>query len=275
MNAVRRFTLARPLAAAAVAMALVAPAGDFTAIAAEPPVDEGRSVGPALALSDPIYEAAREAQDSAVVAGDAGVRLAAWRDHRTFEQTHGDIYATRLAADGTVLDPAGIAIVTLPEAQTTPAISWSGEVFLIVWADSRDPWEAHGVYGARVTGAGEVLDPDGFAIGLTSDPSRAYPQVAWDGTTFLVTWQGDAARLAGRSPRTGASATWPRWSRGPALRPGWQPSADASSPLGRTGGARWTATTPSGASSTRRCPTSARTPSATSSRDLATSSPSP
>lgn len=196
MNAVRRFTLARPLAAAAVAMALVAPAGDFTAIAAEPPVDEGRSVGPALALSDPIYEAAREAQDSAVVAGDAGVRLAAWRDHRTFEQTHGDIYATRLAADGTVLDPAGIAIVTLPEAQTTPAISWSGEVFLIVWADSRDPWEAHGVYGARVTGAGEVLDPDGFAIGLTSDPSRAYPQVAWDGTTFLVTWQGDAARLA-------------------------------------------------------------------------------
>ena len=64
-----------------------------------------------------------------------------------------------MSAAGTVLDPAGIPVSPAANNQLTPAVAWNGTDFLVVLTDfgsgSRD------IYGARVSAAGSVLDPDG------------------------------------------------------------------------------------------------------------------
>ncbi len=124
-------------------------------------------------------------QATPAVASNGSIHLAVWRDFR--HDPLGDIYGARIGADGTLLDPAGIAISTAANYQLAPQVAASGDGFLVVWQDFRNG--AHDdVVGARVTAAGSVLDPQGLLISTALGAQRA-PSVAGNVSGYLVVWQ--------------------------------------------------------------------------------------
>jgi hypothetical protein len=69
-------------------------------------------------------------------------------------------------------------------AFTGPSVAFDGRVYLVVWRDSR----TGGIFGARVTPGGRVLDPAGIPLNLTTGHDGGQPRVAYDGTQFVVVW---------------------------------------------------------------------------------------
>src|SRR5205814_6842137 len=111
------------------------------------------------------------------VTWDGSAHLVVWSD-----VAH--VFGARVSRQGVVLDPDGIRISTAPGSQDAPAASWDGTNHLVVWEDFRNNnggSDIADVYGARVSAAGVVLDPDGVAIS-TSPATQQRPAVSWDGT---------------------------------------------------------------------------------------------
>jgi hypothetical protein len=109
-----------------------------------------------------------------------------------------DIYGTRITPDGTVLDgpPAtgGIAINTADVPKQHPVIAFDGTNYLVVWDEAFHYDPPTGIYAARVSTAGVLLDgpPEGPGI-LISQPScfacrLVFPNIASSGDTVLLTW---------------------------------------------------------------------------------------
>ena len=118
------------------------------------------------------------------VASDGARYFVVWKDTRNGANC--DIYGTRVDSSGTVLDPDGIAVSLTPEGQADPAVAFGDTSYLVVWVDSRNG--VANIYGTRVTAAGAVLDPSGIAI--CADPAgQVVPAVAFDGASWLVAWQ--------------------------------------------------------------------------------------
>ncbi|MBM3315250.1 hypothetical protein FJY71_05350, partial [candidate division WOR-3 bacterium] len=101
-----------------------------------------------------------------------------------------DVYAARLAADGTVLDPAGFLVSGATGNQQKPAVTFDGTQFVVVWQDARNGGED--IYAARVSGAGAVLDPDGIPV-CTDTADQGDPRIAGSGAGALAVWH-DARR---------------------------------------------------------------------------------
>jgi hypothetical protein len=150
----------------------------------------GARVSPGGSLLDPtpipISSGPKSELTPTVAAGAQGF-FVAWEDRRADPaDASGDIFGTRIASDGTVVDPAGVAISTAAGAQRAPALAWDGTEFLTVWQDDRAGPQSN-IVGARVSSQGAVLDPAGITVsaaaGLQGDPT-----VAWDGTRFLAAW---------------------------------------------------------------------------------------
>ena len=108
----------------------------------------------------------------------------AWQKYRCCPAD--DIYGARIARDGTVLDPAGIAISTADFPQQRPSVAFDGTNYLVVWDDNRS-YSSYDIYGARVAPGGGVLDPAGIAISTTSG-GQLFPHVAFDGANFMAAW---------------------------------------------------------------------------------------
>ena len=106
-----------------------------------------------------------------------------WGDYRT--GTNRDIYGARVTPTGIVLDPIGIAICTVSTWQGEPAIGFDGTNYLVAWSDLRR--NDFDIYGTRVTPAGEVLEPAGIPISIAAQ-IQLYPEIAYDGTNWLVLW---------------------------------------------------------------------------------------
>jgi MYXO-CTERM domain-containing protein len=117
-----------------------------------------------------------------------GMYFVVWEDRRT--GANWQIYGTRVDTAGNVLDPAGIPIAEGAYDHHDPRVAASNGGFLVVWWDLRNSgpgYTYNDVFAARVTPAGAVLDPGGFA--LTSDKNDDdLPVVASDGTGYLVAW---------------------------------------------------------------------------------------
>jgi len=126
------------------------------------PNDEGN---PSVAFGDTIF-------------------FVAWGDSRN---DAGDIYGARVTLTGMILDTLGIAVSTATGVQTSTAIAFDGNNFLVVWSDYRNGSNAD-VYGARVTQTGLVLDTNGIAIS-TATNDQYNPVVAFDGTNYVIVWQ--------------------------------------------------------------------------------------
>jgi hypothetical protein len=117
------------------------------------------------------------------VAFDGTNYLVVWYDSRSGSSY--DIYGTRVAQDGTVLNPAGIAISTAANYQYFPDVSFDGINYMVVWQDERS--DTFDIYGSRVAQNGNVLDPTGIQISGAADEQNR-PSIDFDGTNYLVVW---------------------------------------------------------------------------------------
>ena len=122
------------------------------------------------------------------VASNGSEFLVAWEDRRDGSIDETDIYASRVAADGTTLDPDGIPIATAAGLQWTPEVASDGTNFLVVWTDS-SAGNRGDVLAARVTPQGEVLDPGGFVLTAPEQYGGYRPHAAFDGENYLVTYE--------------------------------------------------------------------------------------
>ncbi|MBM3315697.1 hypothetical protein FJY71_07680, partial [candidate division WOR-3 bacterium] len=128
-------------------------------------------------------------QQYAATAFDGTNFLVVWADQRAGSY---DICGARVSPQGAVLDVPGIVVSDAPSWQRSPAVSFDGANFLVVWADSRNTGgRVYEVYGARVSPAGVVLDPQGIRIPGAYD---AAPALAFDGANYLVVWTRPGAQ---------------------------------------------------------------------------------
>jgi len=71
-----------------------------------------------------------------------------------------------------------------------PSVAFNGQNYLVVWVDGRD-WndttKGMRIYGARVSPAGAVLDPQGISISSPVGHDFA-PKALFDGLSTLVMW---------------------------------------------------------------------------------------
>ena len=131
------------------------------------------------------------------VAFDGANYLVVWEDH--CDRDTADIRGARVTPAGVLLDPEPITLADAGNNQLDPSVVFDGSNFLAVWQDWRSGHRAD-VYGARVTPAGKVLDPQGLAL-ATSPGRKTVPAVARAGTRPFVVWADSAdnpcARLVG------------------------------------------------------------------------------
>lgn len=115
--------------------------------------------------------------------------LAVWSDgNRSPNKKSSDIYCARIdSATGQSLDPNGILVCNADYNQSHPMVAFDGTNFLVVWEDFRNN-RNYDVYGARVTEAGVVLDPNGFPIMAKVDTNHARPVVAFANGNYFVAW---------------------------------------------------------------------------------------
>jgi hypothetical protein len=109
--------------------------------------------------------------------------LVAWTE--THSANDSEIHGRRVTPAGVVLDPGGIAIAIWGE-NYFPALAFDGTNYLVTWTargNNRD------IYGARVSPAGSVLDPTPIPISTTEQAERR-PALSFDGTNYLVVWEG-------------------------------------------------------------------------------------
>jgi hypothetical protein len=101
-----------------------------------------------------------------------------------------DILAARLDANGKLVDPVPIPISIRPFNQTRTKVAWNGSNWLVVWESSRATQYSttRGIYAARVSPAGAVLDDPPIVIDDTDDVNEMFPVVASDGNRWVVLW---------------------------------------------------------------------------------------
>jgi MYXO-CTERM domain-containing protein len=97
------------------------------------------------------------------------------------------VYGTRVSKAGAVLDPGFLTISSGQGNRYEAEVAFDGTNYLVVWTDHRSGL-AQDIFGARVTRAGTVLDPNGIPIS-TDQNTQYLPKLAFDGTNYLVVWQ--------------------------------------------------------------------------------------
>jgi hypothetical protein len=140
-------------------------------------------ISPEAEVDVAIVGGAPEAQLEPAVATDGTVFLVAWVDRRTREEEW--VVATRVALDGTVLDPVGIRVAASPGQRAAPAVAAGAGAFLVAWQQSGAAGTQLvatpvGADGSLMAGPATVVDE------VYGDPGRT--TAAFDGEAFRVAW---------------------------------------------------------------------------------------
>lgn len=92
--------------------------------------------------------------------------------------------------------PGDEAVTSAYAAQQMPDIAQGGDKFLVVWEDSRgivtggtESETGRDIYAMRLDAAGNLLHTTPIAI-ATAQASQTFPEVAWNGSNWLVVFQG-------------------------------------------------------------------------------------
>jgi hypothetical protein len=108
--------------------------------------------------------------------------LVVWDDSRI----DFDIFGARINNAGIVLDSAGIPVSYSVNNQQYSKVGFDGTNYLVVWEISTE--DGTGIYGARVSPTGVILDSTGISISPTGS-WKNYSQVIFGGSNYLVVWQ--------------------------------------------------------------------------------------
>jgi MYXO-CTERM domain-containing protein len=115
--------------------------------------------------------------------------LVVWEDLRAGRPI---LYGARVGADGAALDPLGFPLLDALQDETIgcceyePTVAAGDGNFLVVSE------VAGQILGVRVSGTGEVLDPDGIAI-ATAAGQASRPALVFDGEQYMVAWAQGAS----------------------------------------------------------------------------------
>lgn len=175
---------------------------------------EARQFSPPVLLpGDMTLAPAAGEQGATDVARGANGYLAVWEDARSFLTgsvatvdglNHNmDIYAAVLDAAGQVVGASPLIVNQDSYSQIRPHVAWNGENYLVVWQTRRlsGIWHTDGIYAARVSPTGVLLDDPPIVIEDDDDQDELYPLVASDGHDWFVLWTdfeaGQSSFMAG------------------------------------------------------------------------------
>ncbi|AKT42693.1 hypothetical protein [Chondromyces crocatus] len=127
-------------------------------------------------------------QDRPAIAWNGAHYLLVWQDDRRGTT---DVWAARLNADGSFIDPTGKLLI---ENAAAPAIATDGTDFLVTFGRSTGNPYGMTVGAARVSAAGALLS-EVLIPGAEADLERP-ARVAFDGTNYVVVWTGGSAHYA-------------------------------------------------------------------------------
>jgi hypothetical protein len=103
--------------------------------------------------------------------------LVTWSDYRNYQS---DIYCARVSTSGVVLDPGGIPVCTTWYERESPKVASNGSDFFIV----SQQWDMmYGVWGARISSTGSVIDTAGIFITTGHDAV-----VTFNGLQYIVSY---------------------------------------------------------------------------------------
>lgn len=132
-----------------------------------------------------------------------GIYFVAWEERIPIPLTDPPAYAknvraARLLPDLFLLDEPAIEVAVSDAEESMPAVAWDNAEYLVTYVDGD---VAKGIGGRYVSPEGLVLTSELVATGAYSRPS-----VVYDGTSFVVAFEGDgniyAARVARRVTQT-------------------------------------------------------------------------
>jgi hypothetical protein len=163
-------------------------------------------------LDTPIPGPAAGSQFSPDVSysGVAGAEyLVVWADYRREATFTSDVFAARVNAAGTVLDPAGIHLPTtnLVGHQYDPAVAFGAGQWFIVYAETTFPQ----IRGMKLLPDGSILSPDFDVSSRDFETVETEPDIAFNpvagGTTsrFMVTWRTANAGIDCQSHQVSSS----------------------------------------------------------------------
>lgn len=143
--------------------------------------------------------------DPFISAGPDGITLALWSDYRTGgfpnqffgigNGTQSDVWAARIAADGSVIDDVPININHDGWNQRNAKAAWNGTHWLVVWSSEQEPYTTY-IHAARLAADGTLLDAEPILImddrfqdqyGNPVDPEGPLDVQANNGG-WVVTW---------------------------------------------------------------------------------------
>jgi hypothetical protein len=135
--------------------------------------------------------------------GIPGEFLLAWNEWRS--GTSDDVLAYRLSPSLQKIEATPFVIASHALYDMNAKIASNGIGFFVAW-NVNDNYLSSDVYGARVTAAGQVLDPNGKAFSGAGIGYGINPAVTWDGTNWIAAWPnyGSGGLNAGRMSTTGA-----------------------------------------------------------------------
>jgi uncharacterized protein YjdB len=91
------------------------------------------TVSAEVAADSPVVAPTGQTQQQEAIAFGGGEYLAVWSDYR--DSNDADIWGTRLASDGTVLDTLGLQIAATSGVQSRPAVAFDGTAFVVAYED--------------------------------------------------------------------------------------------------------------------------------------------
>ncbi|MGC8861560.1 MAG: hypothetical protein ACP5R5_02170 [Armatimonadota bacterium] len=117
--------------------------------------------------------------------------VVAFRDERSAATSGSDIYALRVAPDGTILDPDGFAVCTEAGDQEKTAAAAGGSTVLVAWEDKRGGSEAD-IYATPITDSGGVVYPNGRPV-CRAAGDDLNPKIAGGANGWIVVWEDNRA----------------------------------------------------------------------------------
>ncbi len=114
--------------------------------------------------------------------------LVVWYQELETDYHNDQIRAVRVSSAGVVLDatPMTIGTATNNLGNIPASVLFEGTNWVVFWQDFNPSFTARWVFAARINPGGTVLDPQGFAVHNHPDQYLSDPDVAFNGSGFLL-----------------------------------------------------------------------------------------